>query len=69
MIPKNCLLTDKGKLLATLNGTCTIYTPTICKLCPYRKPKYRSITNPFADYIMDEWGRALLEETKQIKIE
>ena len=67
MIPKKCLLTDKGKLLATLKGACKINCSTICKGCSYEK--HRSTNHPYADYVMESWTKAILEEKNEIKIE
>jgi hypothetical protein len=69
MIPKTCLLNNKGKLEATLKGKCNILgaDPLRCKTCPYSSAwtaEYRMM-----DEAMQSWVKFLTSESNPIKIE
>lgn len=67
MIPKSCLLTDKGKLEATLQGHCAFYGDRTCVTCSYCKPDLLAEQIEM-EKAMEEWAKAL-KENEKIKIE
>lgn len=66
MIPKECLLTNKDKLRATLTGMCNV-TQIFCKNCPYAN-EWNAYKKEMEEAMKKWTAELLLGETNSVKI-